>query len=158
MSPYGHMTRKACEGRGLQLLQALDDTIHYRTGYYDEALRKYARSGRDPLASTILDACRRHGLLLIVAKHTNGIYHDRHNLTSDEDVRRMCMRLRARLIEAYPADHARILYDLDLSEAKLASWTRGDYSSPRWSEFIRLAMHLHYRAWFLDPKTGVRYH
>lgn len=157
MNQYGHMTKKTCEGRALQLMQALDATIHYRTGYYCEALRKYARSERDPLTSTILEACREYGLRLILAHHTNGIYSNRIILITDQDVRRMCMRLRAWLIETHPADHARILYDLDLSETKLTSWTREDYSSPRWSEFIRLAMHLQYRAWFYDPKTGVRY-
>lgn len=158
MSPYGHLTKKTCEGRAVQLLHALDDTIHYRTGYFCEALRKYARSERDPLTSTILDACREYGLLLVMAHHTNGIYSNRIALVSDQDVRIMCIRLRARLIETHPADHDRVLYDMDLSGTKLANWTREDYSSPRWSEFIRLAMRLHYRAWFYDPKTGKRYH
>ena len=157
MNQYGHMTKKTCEGRALQLMQVLDDTIHYRTGYYYEALRKYARNERDPLTSTILDACREYNLRLILALHTNGIYTARFILATDQNVRSMCMRLRARLIETHPADHARILYDLDLSETKLTSWTREDYSSPRWSEFIRLTMRLDYRAWFYDPKTGVRY-
>ena len=158
MNPYGHMTRKACEGRALELLQALDAGIHYKTGYYHEAIRKFVRAERDPLTSTILDACRENDLRIIMALHTNGIYHNRIVLMTDQDVRRMCMRLRARLLEVHPVDHARILYDLDLSGTKLASWTREDYSSPRWSEFIRLAMYLHYRTWFYDPKTAARYH
>ena len=158
MNPYGHMTKKACEGRALLLLQALDASIHYKTGYYHEALRKFTRAERDPLTSTILDACRDNGLRLIMALHTNGIYHNRIVLMTNQDVRRMCMHLRAILLDVHPADHDRVLYDLDLSGTKLASWTREDYSSPRWSEFIRLAMHLHYRAWFYDIKTRARYH
>ena len=158
MNPYGHMTRKACDGRPLELIQALDAAIHYRTGYYYEPLRSYVRAGRDPLVSTVLDACRENGLQLVMARHTNGIYHNRIPMTSDQDVRRHCMRLRARLIEEHPHDHAQVLYDLDLSGTKLTQWTREDYSSPRWSEFVRFAMKLHYRTWFYDPKTGARYH
>lgn len=158
MKPYGHMTKKPCEGRALELMQALDAAIHYRTGYFCESIRGYARAERDPLTSTILDTCRANGLQLVMALHTNGIYHNRIPMTTDQDVRRQCMRLRARIIEKHPNDRARVLYDLDLSETKLTQWTREDYSSPRWSEFVRLAMHLHYRAWFYDPKTGARYH
>lgn len=154
MRQYGHLTKKTCEGRAVQLLHALDDTIHYKTEYYCEALRKYARSERDPLTSTILDACRNHELELIIEHHPSGIYHI---LASNQDVRRMSWRLRDLLAWKHPTDRARILYGLDLSEAKLTSWTREDFSSPRWSEFVRLAMRLNYRAWFYDPKTEKRY-
>ena len=157
MKQYGHMTRKSCEGRALELLQALDATIHYRTGYYFEPLRGYVRAGRDPLTSTVLQACSENGLILVLALCVNGNYVTRVRITSDQDARRFCMKLRTQLVEKYPHDHAQVLYDLDLSCTKLTQWTREDYSSPRWSELVRLAMKLHYRAWFYDPKTGARY-
>ena len=158
MSAYGHMTSKECYGRALQLIQALDAAIHYATGYYYEPLRKYVRCERDPLTSTVLEACRAHNMQLIACRNTNGIYHGRIPMAFDADIRKYCMKLRARLLEDHPQDHAQVLYDLDLSETKLDQWTREDCSSPRWSELVRLARRLHYRVWFYDPHTDYRIH
>lgn len=154
MSPYGHLTRKTCEGRGLELIQALDAGIHYKTGYYHESVRKFARAERDPLTSTILDACREYGMQLVASRNTDGAGDI--PMTHDEDVRRYCLTLRRHLLEEHRRDYAQILYDIDLSTTKLAQWTREQCSSPRFGELVRLAYRLGYRIWFFDLSSNTK--
>ena len=152
----GTITKELCEGTALRLIKALDAAIHTKTGAYHEHLRRFVRKERDPLTSTLLNACRMHGIVLVMAEHRNCVYVSRLALRTDEDVRKFCIMLNRRMHKEHPNDYTKELDILELSRTKLDQWMRREYNSPRFGKLLRFAARLHYRAWFYDLNSKTR--
>ena len=142
------MTQQILTGYAKELLELLDSTITEKFKCY-EPLRKYIRAGRDPLMRTVLKACLDNEFRLVIgywSREGDGI-EEEHEIGTDEQLKKLCNRLRGRLREN--PDRKNILAELGLPPQRIYTWTRKKSNHPRFGDIVRLADMLgYYIKWY----------
>ena len=153
----GEITRKKLDGFALELVRLLNDMIRERTGRQMETVRRYAKHARNPLTSTVLNACRANRLDLVIERYDGGTLKERYFLQRDPEAKRVCIRLRDRIQEVYPRRRMQLFAEQGLPRYRLDDWCSEDCTSPRFGELVRLAAALGYHVCFFD-ETNDRFY